>query len=119
MKFLRFDYQGKAGFGVVEADGLVRVYDGDMFGAPTRTGVKIPMKELVLRTPCVPGKMIALWNNSRIQIEKLQRETPKEVLWFLKPSSSFSTHGRQSGVPYVIVPRQIRETCSPVRPRFT
>jgi 2-keto-4-pentenoate hydratase/2-oxohepta-3-ene-1,7-dioic acid hydratase in catechol pathway len=38
--------------------------------------------------------MVALWNNSRIQIETLKRETPKEALWFLKPSSSFSTHGQ-------------------------
>jgi 2-keto-4-pentenoate hydratase/2-oxohepta-3-ene-1,7-dioic acid hydratase in catechol pathway len=37
--------------------------------------------------------MVALWNNSRIQIETLKRETPKEVLWFLKPPSSFITHG--------------------------
>jgi 2-keto-4-pentenoate hydratase/2-oxohepta-3-ene-1,7-dioic acid hydratase in catechol pathway len=38
--------------------------------------------------------MVALWNNSRVQIEKLKRDTPKEVLWFLKPPSCFITHGQ-------------------------
>jgi 2-keto-4-pentenoate hydratase/2-oxohepta-3-ene-1,7-dioic acid hydratase in catechol pathway len=37
--------------------------------------------------------MVALWNNSRIQIERLKRDTPREVLWFLKPPSCFITHG--------------------------
>jgi 2-keto-4-pentenoate hydratase/2-oxohepta-3-ene-1,7-dioic acid hydratase in catechol pathway len=42
----------------------------------------------------MPSKMVALWNNSRVQIEKLKRDTPKEVLWFLKPPSCFITHGQ-------------------------
>lgn len=93
MKFMRFEYQGKAGFGVVESGDLVRVCEGDMFNGPRLTSVTLPVREVSLRTPCEPGKMMALWNNSRIQIETLKRETPKEVLWFLKPSSSFITHG--------------------------
>jgi 2-keto-4-pentenoate hydratase/2-oxohepta-3-ene-1,7-dioic acid hydratase in catechol pathway len=43
--------------------------------------------------------MVALWNNSRVQIETLNRETPKEVLWFLKPPSSFITHGESIVYP--------------------
>jgi hypothetical protein len=34
-------------------------------------------------------------------------------------SSSSSTHSRHFFEPYVMVPRQIRETLSPVEPRFT
>jgi 2-keto-4-pentenoate hydratase/2-oxohepta-3-ene-1,7-dioic acid hydratase in catechol pathway len=94
MKFMRFEYQGTPGFGVLENEGIVRVYEGDMFDNPRATAVTLPRREVVLRTPCQPGKMIALWNNSRIQIETLKRDTPKEVLWFLKPSSSFITHGQ-------------------------
>lgn len=109
MKFLRFEYLGKPGFGVLEAEGLVRVFAGDMFTAPQPTSLRIPMKELVLRIPCVPGKMIALWNNSRIQIEKLQRDTPKEVLWFLKPPSSFSTHGQPIIYPTAHTERVVLE----------
>jgi 2-keto-4-pentenoate hydratase/2-oxohepta-3-ene-1,7-dioic acid hydratase in catechol pathway len=43
--------------------------------------------------------MLALWNNSRVQIETLNRETPKEVLWFPKPPSSFITHGERIVYP--------------------
>lgn len=31
MKFMRFEYRGKTGFGVIEGDDIVRVYEGDMF----------------------------------------------------------------------------------------
>ena len=94
MKFMRFEHQGRPGFGILESGDLVRVCEGDMFDKPRATGTTLPLREVALRTPCEPGKMIALWNNSRIQIETLKRDTPKEVLWFLKPSSCFITHGQ-------------------------
>lgn len=94
MKFLRFEYKGRTGFGVLESDGVVRVYDGEMFAGARPTGATLSLEGVKLLTPCEPGKMVALWNNSRVQIETLNRETPKEVLWFLKPPSSFITHGQ-------------------------
>ena len=109
MKFMRFEYQGKPGFGVLEAEGIVRVYEGDMFNAPQPTSTTLPLREVALRTPCQPGKMIALWNNSRVQIETLKRDTPKEVLWFLKPSSSFITHGQPIIYPTAHTERVVLE----------
>ena len=109
MKFVRFEYQGKAGFGVLEAEGLVRVFEGDMFNAPGATTTLLPLREVALRTPCVPGKMVALWNNSRIQIDTLKRDTPKEVLWFLKPPSSFITHGQPIIYPTAHTERVVLE----------
>lgn len=94
MKFLRFEYLGKIGFGVLDGDSMVRVMKGDMFDRPEPTGITLALRDVQLRTPTDPAKLIALWNNSRIQIETLKRDTPKEVLWFLKPSSSFITHGQ-------------------------
>ena len=109
MKFVRFEYQGNAGFGVLEAEGLVRVFEGDMFNAPGATTTLLPLREVVLRTPCQPGKMVALWNNSQIQIDKLKRDTPKEVLWFLKPPSSFITHGQPIIYPTAHTQRVVLE----------
>ena len=109
MKFVRFEYQGKPGFGVLEAEGLVRVFEGDMFAAPSATSIVLPLRGLALRTPCEPRKMIALWNNSRIQIDTLKRDTPKEVLWFLKPSSSFITHGQPIVYPTAHTERVVLE----------
>src|SRR3712207_3693514 len=91
MKFMRFEHQGKAGFGVLEGETKVRVYEGDMFGACRPTSKVVELAAVKVLIPCVPGKMVALWNNSAIQIAELKRETPKEVLWFLKPPSSFAT----------------------------
>ena len=94
MKYMRFEHEGKAGFGVLEAGNRVRVCEGEMFRSPRPTGVTLRLGDVKLMPPCEPGKMIALWNNSRIQIETLKRDTPKEVLWFLKPPSSFITHAQ-------------------------
>ena len=93
MKFVRFERHGEAQFGVLENIDEVRLYEGDMYNAPQRTDVVVQLSEVKLLPPSVPGSMIALWNNSRQQIAELNRATPKEVLWFLKPPSSFITHG--------------------------
>ena len=93
MKFLRFEQNGKRGFGVLEAAGLIRIYEGNMFSNAKATRNTIALDNVTMLIPCEPSKMVALWNNSRIQIETLKRETPKEVLWFLKPPSCFITHG--------------------------
>jgi 2-keto-4-pentenoate hydratase/2-oxohepta-3-ene-1,7-dioic acid hydratase in catechol pathway len=111
MKFLRFEHQGKAGFGVLEGDGerMVRVYEGDMFADARPTRTALPLTSVTLLMPCVPGKMIALWNNSRVQIEELKRDTPKEPLWFLKPPSSFITHGQSIVYPVTQTERVVLE----------
>jgi 2-keto-4-pentenoate hydratase/2-oxohepta-3-ene-1,7-dioic acid hydratase in catechol pathway len=109
MKYLRFEHNGNAGFGVLEDDGTVRVHDGDMFAGARPTGETLPLAGVKLLMPCQPGKMIALWNNSRIQIETLKRETPKEVLWFLKPPSSFITHDQSIVYPVSQTERVVLE----------
>jgi 2-keto-4-pentenoate hydratase/2-oxohepta-3-ene-1,7-dioic acid hydratase in catechol pathway len=93
MKFMRFKHGGNTGFGALEGVDRVRVYSGDMFAAARATDLTLALDSVRLLMPCQPSKMVALWNNSRIQIEQLNRATPKEVLWFLKPPSCFITHG--------------------------
>jgi 2-keto-4-pentenoate hydratase/2-oxohepta-3-ene-1,7-dioic acid hydratase in catechol pathway len=109
MRFMRFEYEGKIGLGVLENESMVRVYSGDMFAGARPTKRRLPLTSVTLLTPCVPTKMVALWNNSRIQIEELKRDTPKEVLWFLKPPSSFITHGQQIVYPVTQTERVVLE----------
>ncbi len=45
-----------------EDDRIVE-YDGDFFGSPQATGMTIESAAVTLLAPCVPSKMIALWNN--------------------------------------------------------
>ena len=94
MKFVRFEHKGKRGFGVLENVNQVRIFEGDMFSNAKPTKNTVALASVTMLMPCEPSKMVALWNNSRIQIETLKRETPKEVLWFLKPPSCFITHGQ-------------------------
>lgn len=92
MKFLRFKHNNEIGFGVL-SDDKVRVYTGDMFNDPQMTNHYFDLNEIEWLLPCVPGNFIGLWNNSRVQIERLGREIPKEVLYFLKPTGSLITAG--------------------------
>ena len=108
MKYLRFEHRGKVGFGVLQSKS-VKVYEGDMFGKAVPTKTTLALSDVRLRTPCDPTKMVALWNNSRIQIETLKRDTPKEVLWFLKPPSSFITHGDAIVYPVTQTERVVLE----------
>src|ERR1044072_7434803 len=62
-----------------------------MFAAARPPRTPLPLGAVKLLIPCEPSKMIALWNNSRVQIEELKRDTPKEPLWFCKPPSCFIT----------------------------
>lgn len=92
MKYLRFEKDGRAGFGLLEGE-TVRELRGEMFGAHEPTGAAFPLASVKLLPPCDPPAMIALWTNSRQVLAKLNREAPKEVLYFLKPRSSYATHG--------------------------
>ncbi len=99
MRFVRFRKGNTTGFGVLEGERAIRVYEGEMFGSHRPAGGTVMLEDVELLPPCKPSVMIALWNNSRIQIETRKRATPKEVLWFLKPPSSFITHGQAIRYP--------------------
>lgn len=92
MKFVRFSQGAETGFGVLEGD-QIRVHSGDMFDALKSTGRSVALSAVKLLPPSNPAGMIALWNNSKCQIAKLNRETPKEALYFYKPAASFATDG--------------------------
>lgn len=93
VRWIRFDDgAGRAGFGTV-ADDVVVVHSGDMFERPEPTGEELPLASVTLLMPCLPTKMIALWNNFRAAADKNGWSTPAEPLYFFKPPSSFVAHG--------------------------
>ena len=87
-RFLRFTHRGSTAFGTLEND-TIAVHGGDMFARPTATGETLALPAATLLTPTVPGKMIALWNNSHALAEKLGNPKPDEPLYFVKTSNSF------------------------------
>ncbi len=99
MRFVRFRSGARAGFGVLEDERRIREYEGELFASPRAARGTANLDEVELLLPCSPSKMVALWNNSKVQIAERKRRTPKEALWFLKPPSSFLTHGQAIRYP--------------------
>jgi ketopantoate reductase/2-keto-4-pentenoate hydratase/2-oxohepta-3-ene-1,7-dioic acid hydratase in catechol pathway len=87
-KWIRFESQGKSGFGILEGDTII-VHSGDMFGAAKPTGETLGLADTQLRTPCDPSKMICLWNNFHQLAAKNDFKEPKEPLWFLKAPNAY------------------------------
>jgi 2-keto-4-pentenoate hydratase/2-oxohepta-3-ene-1,7-dioic acid hydratase in catechol pathway len=75
----------------------VRVCRGDMFSAWEKTDELVALSAIRWETPCVPTKMIALWNNFHEAAAKLSLAIPAEPLFFLKGANSFCPHG--AGIP--------------------
>ena len=98
MKWLRFMHEGAVGFGSIEDDRILR-HDGDLFDAPRATGETIALADVEWLPPCVPGKIIGLWNNFRAAAGKNGWATPAEPLYFLKSPSSATGHLQPIAVP--------------------
>lgn len=77
------------GFGVLQGDGAIRVYAGNMFENPTPNGANVSLNVVRLLTPSRPSKVIALWNNFRAIAEKLHLAIPAEPHYFLKTPNSY------------------------------
>ena len=92
MRWLRFENDGKIGFGTLEGQ-TIAVHRGDMFADPEATGETLDLADVRLLTPTVPGKMIALWNNFNALSEKMGVAKPSHPLYFLKASNSFLATG--------------------------
>jgi 2-keto-4-pentenoate hydratase/2-oxohepta-3-ene-1,7-dioic acid hydratase in catechol pathway len=90
--WMRFEKDGRAGFGRVEGD-RIAVHEGDLFGSPRATGESVPVDAVRVLTPTVPSKMIALWNNYQALAAKLGQAIPAEPLWLLKAPNSYLAHG--------------------------
>jgi 2-keto-4-pentenoate hydratase/2-oxohepta-3-ene-1,7-dioic acid hydratase in catechol pathway len=77
---------GRIGFGLFADDRIVE-YDGEFFGSPRPTGTTMGAGTYTLLAPCVPSKMIALWNNFRALAAKLGKQAPAHPLFLIKPGT--------------------------------
>jgi 2-keto-4-pentenoate hydratase/2-oxohepta-3-ene-1,7-dioic acid hydratase in catechol pathway len=90
--WVRFRHGGDVSFGVLEG-GVIDIFSGDMFGTPKNTGKQVALASVELEAPCVPGKMLALWNNFHGLAAKLGQAMPKHPLYFAKSTSSVLAPG--------------------------
>jgi 2-keto-4-pentenoate hydratase/2-oxohepta-3-ene-1,7-dioic acid hydratase in catechol pathway len=96
--WIRYEHKGTVGFGNLDGD-TIKVFRGDMFDHPAATGETLLLSAVRILTPCVPTKMVALWNNFRALAEKLNQAIPPEPLYFLKGNNTFHPHGEPIRVP--------------------
>ena len=98
MHWIRFERAGQTGFGTLH-DGVIQIHEGDMFAGARATSATVPLADVTLLTPCVPTKMIALWNNYHALAAKLNLTAPAEPLYLLKAPNSFLAGGQTIRVP--------------------
>ena len=87
-RWIRFEQDGKTGFGTLEGDAIA-VHTGDMFAGAKPSGQKLKLSDVRVLTPCDPSKMICLWNNFHQLAAKNDFTQPKEPLWFLKAPNAY------------------------------
>ncbi|MCR4300649.1 MAG: fumarylacetoacetate hydrolase family protein, partial [Sulfuricaulis sp.] len=98
MHWIRFERAGQTGFGTLH-DGVIRIHEGNMFADCRATDATVPLTDVTLLTPCVPTKMIALWNNFHALAARLGLTAPSEPLYLLKAPNSFLAGGQSIRVP--------------------
>jgi 2-keto-4-pentenoate hydratase/2-oxohepta-3-ene-1,7-dioic acid hydratase in catechol pathway len=104
MKYCRFQLNGEARYGLVEAvagrESIFRILltppeesDGDIEGLRSRRIDPIPLEEAHLLTPVRPSKIVCVGRNYREHVKELGHEVPAEPTLFLKPNSALLAPG--------------------------
>jgi len=78
---------GSVGFGTCHGNEVAE-YSGELFGDRRPTGTTLGAGRYQLLAPCVPSKIIALWNNFHALSAKLGKAPPSHPLYLIKPSTS-------------------------------
>jgi len=94
----RVIHDGRECFGTVDGE-TIRLHEGDMLGNPRATGKSIALNGATLLTPTASSKMVALVDNYRALVAKLNHAVPAEPLYFLKANNSFLAGGETIRVP--------------------
>ncbi len=92
MGWARVRHNGQVRFGTLK-DGVITVYEGDMFDSPKPSGDEVALEDVKLLTPTTPSKMICLWNNFHALAAKLEVAEPDEPLFFIKTPNAFLADG--------------------------
>ena len=90
--WIRFEYEGRAGFGTLEGD-TITVHQGDMFADAKPTPQTVSLSAVKTLTPTEPTKMIALWNNFHAMAAKFDLSIPAEPLYLIKAGTSYLAGG--------------------------
>ncbi len=98
-KFIRYRYQGKEAYGLLENDDRIRRISGDPFSGYQPEEGSVALAEIKTLPPCRPGKIIALGLNYRDHAREFNLEVPSEPLIFMKPPSAVVAQGEKIIIP--------------------
>ncbi len=100
MKYLRYRYEGKNSYGVLDGN-LVREIHGGLFGDRKETGLSAYLDSVELLWPCEPSKILAVGLNygSHLQSHAPDQAAPRNPEIFYKPSSALLQTGGDIRIP--------------------
>ena len=90
--WIKFEHNNSQSFGIVN-DNQITVYEGDMFDNPTETDSKVNLSDVIVKNPCQPSKMIALWNNYQSLASEKGLSKPNNPLYLNKAISCIIEQG--------------------------
>ena len=94
-RWARFKHKGNVNIGKLISDSEIEIYSGNLFNNPSQTGEILKVGEnLEFLAPCIPSKMIALWNNYKALADEKGLSYPDKPLYIFKSPSSFSTNDK-------------------------
>jgi len=97
-QWLRFSHDNSVGIGTLDS-GLIKIFSGDLFGAPKETGETCKLADVDVLTPCDPTKIVALWNNNLALADKMGLSKPEHPLYLLKGPNTFLAAGQSIQQP--------------------
>ncbi len=96
MKWGRAEHEGRMLTGVITQDAF---HPRTALGSDNSAGEAMPLAQLTLAPPLVPGKFIGLWNNYKAAAEKGGMAHPTHPLYFFKADTSLAGPGAQVVLP--------------------
>ncbi len=96
MKCVRYRYQDKVSYGILDGNTAKEV-DGGLFGDRKATGVSADLSSIDLLWPCEPSKLLAVGLNYRSHLGSQPAPVNPEI--FLKPPSALLEPGGAIRIP--------------------
>ncbi len=90
--WIRFLRNGNVETGQIDGNEIA-VYSGDLFDTPQATGEKAMLDDVQLLTPCVPSKILGLWNNFHATAEKTGLPDPQHPWYFVMTPNTYAAAG--------------------------
>ena len=94
-KWLRFKHNEQIRIGQLDGNVIAACSPQvqNPFDHPALSEERLSLDEVEVLTPCLPSKMIALWNNYAALAEKNNLRHPPTPLYLFKPTNSFGGQG--------------------------